>query len=437
MSDTASTILPVQDTWLLREDELPEYQHNVEDILYTLGNGIIGVAGVPALAPAGSQGMFAAGLYADGPGQMHWLPEPGHAARDNERYPTNDDIKDQSAKSLIACPRVFAAGMKWNGSQLESGSVTRTLDMRHGTLTCISSVDIPGGVITITDRRFVSQDDLHLLAQRLEITSTISGRLEFTLLIDASCKNHEQYDLWAERNVKADGKALVWHGIADGTGSELAIAQLVLAQGEPTLDTSSALSGATIHTLHLAANTPAIIDRFIGVGFTTYDKNPEKAALDAAAAAAKDGFDACEERQRAHWKGFWQDNDIIIDGPKQDQLAVRYGLFQLHSATPPEDGIISIGAKFLSGEWYRACVFWDTDVFIGPYFTRAQPRASRSHLLYRYRTLPRRRKTQRLGDAPERAIRLSPCLRPARTRQSPGSSSARPRFTQAAALRGQ
>lgn len=382
------------ETWVLREDHLPSYEQNVGDILFTLGNGILGIAGTPTLAPHGAQGMFAGGMYAAGPAEMHWMPEPGHAARDNERFPTNDGIYPLRVKSLIACPRVFAVRLTWNGREVKGpGTFTRSLDLEHGTLTCKTTLTIPGGQLTIIDERFVSCDDLHLLAQRLEVTSTAPGTLDVALEIDATVKNSGKFDLWAKRSAAANRESLTWRGIACDTGSELSLCQHVRAEGTSVFDASDPLTSASIYSFSVAACRPVVVERFVGVGFSTYDADPRTAAQMAAEAAAKDGFDACAQRQRAHWRSFWDDSDIIIGGCDKDQLAVRYSLFELHSATPPPDGTISMGAKFLSGEWYRACVFWDDDVFIGPYFTRAQPAASRGHLLYRYRTLDEARKS--------------------------------------------
>jgi kojibiose phosphorylase len=48
---------------------------------------------------------------------------------------------------------------------------------------------------------------------------------------------------------------------------------------------------------------------------------------------------------------------------------------------------VSIGAKTLSGLGYRGHVFWDTEVFVLPFFSFTQPHIARNLLMYRYHTL--------------------------------------------------
>ncbi|MCX7975488.1 MAG: glycoside hydrolase family 65 protein, partial [Bellilinea sp.] len=68
-------------------------------------------------------------------------------------------------------------------------------------------------------------------------------------------------------------------------------------------------------------------------------------------------------------------------------LAVRFSLFQLLAAAPRQDERVSIGAKALSGYGYRGHVFWDTEIFMLPFFTYTRPEIARNLLSYRYHTL--------------------------------------------------
>ena len=59
---------------------------------------------------------------------------------------------------------------------------------------------------------------------------------------------------------------------------------------------------------------------------------------------------------------------------------------------------MSIGARALTGTAYKGHVFWDTDIFMLPFFTLTYPEAARALLMYRYHTLPAaRRRAARLG----------------------------------------
>lgn len=52
--------------------------------------------------------------------------------------------------------------------------------------------------------------------------------------------------------------------------------------------------------------------------------------------------------------------------------------------TPRNDPSVSVGAKGLTGEGYKGHVFWDTEIFILPFFLYQFPEVAKNLLLYRY-----------------------------------------------------
>ena len=68
------------------------------------------------------------------------------------------------------------------------------------------------------------------------------------------------------------------------------------------------------------------------------------------------------------------------------------------SAANPDDEHVSIGARALTGDAYLGHVFWDTEIFLLPFYTFTWPAAARALLMYRFHTLPAARaKAARLG----------------------------------------
>lgn len=87
------------------------------------------------------------------------------------------------------------------------------------------------------------------------------------------------------------------------------------------------------------------------------------------------------------WTDRWNISDVQIQGNDEDQVAVRYNIFQLIQACPEHTTKLSIGARGLTGEMYEGCVFWDTEIFMVPFFTLTNPEAARGLLKFRYHTL--------------------------------------------------
>ena len=87
-----------------------------------------------------------------------------------------------------------------------------------------------------------------------------------------------------------------------------------------------------------------------------------------------------------------------MDGDPAAELALRFAAWSLVGSATAGDPGAAVGARLLSGFGYRHHVFWDTDIFVVPYFTMCQPDFARNHIAYRYRGLPgARRKAERYG----------------------------------------
>lgn len=104
---------------------------------------------------------------------------------------------------------------------------------------------------------------------------------------------------------------------------------------------------------------------------------------------------ALYQRQRAFLADFWQRADMRIDGDEQDQIAMIFNMYQLLQSAG-RDGRCSIAAKGLSGEGYEGHYFWDTEMYMFPYFLLTSPQIARQLLLYRYAILPAARDNARL-----------------------------------------
>ena len=67
--------------------------------------------------------------------------------------------------------------------------------------------------------------------------------------------------------------------------------------------------------------------------------------------------------------------------------ALRFCIYHLLIAANPEDPTVNIGANALAGERYRGHVFWDTEIFMLPFYILTQPDTAKALLRYRHHTL--------------------------------------------------
>jgi len=104
---------------------------------------------------------------------------------------------------------------------------------------------------------------------------------------------------------------------------------------------------------------------------------------------SSEGYDFIVQDSAEEWKQkVWDKTPIIIESEDEfDQLAMRFAQYHLSVMTPAHDNRMSVAAKGLSGEGYKGHTFWDTDIFVLPYFTFTNPEIARKLEQYRYFSL--------------------------------------------------
>jgi len=96
------------------------------------------------------------------------------------------------------------------------------------------------------------------------------------------------------------------------------------------------------------------------------------------------------DRQERYLQEYWENCELEIEGDDELSLAVRYNMYQLIQSVG-KDKYSNIAAKGLSGEGYEGHYFWDTEMYIQPFFTLTNPAISKSLIEHRYNILDRAR----------------------------------------------
>ena len=147
------------------------------------------------------------------------------------------------------------------------------------------------------------------------------------------------------------------------------------------------------------AGQVAEFDRFVAAARADSPKdNPAPLAEAALERSRTLGWRAVLSAHEAAWNTRWTASDVVIEGDDELQKAVRFAIYHLTSAANPEDDRVSIGARALTGDAYLGHVFWDTEIYLLPFYTAVWPEAARALLMYRFHTLSgARAKAARFG----------------------------------------
>ena len=269
---------------------------------------------------------------------------------------------------------------------------SRTLDLRRGLLLTEGHLARAQGVaIRLRVLRLVSLDERAIGVQliRMEVDA---GDAEVTL--EASFDGLT-FGLVTER---LDQDLGVWR--TNVTGKRLAIAAAASLDVDGKELAAHALGPfKQAWTWKTHPGQVACFDRSVAViRSDAEDRDPGKDAHETLGAARTLGWRGTLARHEAAWADRWGRSNVEVDGDGAAQEALRFAAYHLNGAANPHDERVSIGARALTGADYRGHVFWDTEIFLLPFYTLTWPEAARALLMYRFHTLDgARAKAARMG----------------------------------------
>ena len=125
------------------------------------------------------------------------------------------------------------------------------------------------------------------------------------------------------------------------------------------------------------------------------EEDPKSKVMQVLADAMARPISELYEEQKKYLSEFFEHSRMEIEGDKELEDAVRFNMYQLLCSAPLDDHS-GIAAKGLSGEGYEGHFFWDTEMYVIPFFTLTKPDLAKNILSFRYLTLDRARENAAL-----------------------------------------
>ncbi len=138
-----------------------------------------------------------------------------------------------------------------------------------------------------------------------------------------------------------------------------------------------------------------ILDKFTVLCDSIRYDDPKIAAQDALQHALNLGTEALFKRQHDYLESLGVYDAVEINGDDELDSSVHYNLYQLIQSVS-KDPHGNIAAKGLSGEGYEGHYFWDTEMYLQPFFTLTIPALSKNLIRYRYSILDYARENARI-----------------------------------------
>ncbi|NTW56573.1 MAG: glycoside hydrolase family 65 protein [Chlorobiaceae bacterium] len=366
--------------WLLRRKGFRHSERSlqVNESLLTIGNGYLNIRGSLEELPQGHYGgMYISGIY---------------------------DKSEAAVEELVKCPMwtdvsVWVEGHKFCLSTCKAISHEQILDMRKGILHRRTTFRNPHGkILTFETARLVCLHDDHLGYMLVKITPrNFSGPIRVFTGLNGEVFNRGYFPNETVKHLHLErierGKTFMYlemktreRGIriSEAASWKLVYPRNYNHQVEPRIYGEKFTNEITIE----AEKGKTYIFEKLAVVLTCKESEADRMFTKGICRLKRfirKGVPAEVQSHLATWEKKWQQSDIVITGDEKAQHALRFNIYQLLINGPTKPA--SIGAKFLSSEGYLGHIFWDTEIFILPFFIYNFPETARNMLLYRYNTL--------------------------------------------------
>lgn len=325
---------------------------------------------------------------------------------------TFDQCCENEVTELPNIPDITELNLHINGRpfSLEQGTILqyeRILNLKNGEVT--RSVEWEDGQknrLRLKFSRVVSMEDAHTIAARVEVESLnsdveikmvtgINGRVSNSgsqHFCEGSRRLYEnQYLEMLSETVQSHVTAGVYtthRFFVDEKETELDVLP-VMTTRRIAISAGTKLKQGQKFTVEKLSAVYSTRDRdYMGLDAKTAKERLMKDGQIKIRELCEAGYEQLKSNSEKAWQKIWNREDVVISSVNSfDQLAIRFAVYHLNIMVKRDDNRMGIGAKALTGEGYKGHSFWDTEVFILPYFLLTDPDTAKTLLEYRYYNL--------------------------------------------------
>jgi kojibiose phosphorylase len=383
--------------WWIEENDFDPKKLNLFETLFTIGNGYLGTRGALEEGHrAGLPGTYLNGIF------------------DNHQVWVTTLINAPDWLSL----QIWANGQKISLEDLKVLKHRRVLDLKHGLLYRDSLIEDSLGQITrLETLRYASFANQHCVELNFSITpENYSGEILVQSAVEGNVSNLDRMPVYQDipefapemrwqkwsrsihlkprQNFQRDNY-LYLEMETIGRPYQIGYANFLAANEKAELEFQSEKRRvANLVKIKVQKGKTVNFSKLTTI-FTSRDQldnSLEKSCLETLSQEASLSFAARLEKHQKVWEQKWKDSDCVIVGDEKAQLALRFNIYHLLICANENDPHVNIGARSLSGEGYKGHAFWDTEIFLLPFYIYTQPKTAKSLLKYRYYTLDGARK---------------------------------------------
>ena len=274
------------------------------------------------------------------------------------------------------------------------------LNLENAVFNRETTYEVNGKTVTVNSTRFLSADKPNLGVIKYSLTTDKAAKVKISTGIDCNIWDLNGKHLVNLKLEQNEGALLV-HAVTNELGKKVAVAEIVDASfGKATHEVKDNRNLSVIELDTEAGKTYTFYKYFAVYTENDHVASVNEAAVKSVTEAKNAGYEKCLSNHNAEWAKKWAYCDVKIDGDDEAQQALRYSIFQLLIVAPVNGSANSIPARALSGQVYKGAIFWDTEMFMFPFFLYTYPEKAVELMRYRIKTLDgarRKAKTESIG----------------------------------------
>ncbi|MEG2512980.1 MAG: beta-phosphoglucomutase [Acetivibrio sp.] len=386
------------DSYLLEENEFSMENNKTYEGMLTQGNGYLSI-----------RASFEEGLLS-APQNEEYIRNMSSVTTEQQRHPISKQgvfiplIMGKNPylnEVIINLPYLPAIQITVNGTPVdmekaEIQNYKRTLDMKTGILRRSFVFSCKETQIGFQFERFISQKQKHLLVQKVE-ASVEKGRgcIEVRVGMDGDVttngyRHFKEIRTNAKKEEAQAGLSL-WTDLGYEVCAHMAVESSHLMSWEKEeKERSVYLCGNCSlkegETLEIVKKTVITTSRDLE------KEDAKKRCRNLLDAAISMDYDSLRTEQEIEWQKKWEESDVFIQGNEALEKGLHFSIYHLLRSNMEEDCRVQICAKGFAGEAYYGRFFWDSEIFLLPFFIYTNPKAAKNMIMYRYHTLDGARK---------------------------------------------
>lgn len=250
-----------------------------------------------------------------------------------------------------------------------------------------------GKNVRLTDEMFVHGSRMHLILQQMTLTCSESASFSIRAGIDADVRTNG-FDHFRSVDVDATADGVTCRVVTD-QDDIVEMHSQVRGPGVRRIERESR-RGWCILDSQLAPGVPMTIEKRTAI---CTSRDPEHVDSRKCLETVESlDFESLRAEHADHWRNRWATCDIEIEGDQAAQRAVRAALYHMLRVHVPGDARVAIDPKGYAGDAYWGRYFWDTEMFLLPFYLYTDSTRARTLTDYRVQSLPgARRNAARYG----------------------------------------